>query len=75
VQIRAQPDNLGEPVELKGLRSLVVMDDGGNPLLVAQVLDDGITVVYRHTEPAFAKALKALGIGLHTKYVEGSFRG
>jgi hypothetical protein len=71
VQIRAQPDHLGEPVELIGLRSLVIRDDHGNPLIVAQKLEEGVTVIYRHDEPSFVGVLKALGIGLNTRYTTG----
>lgn len=75
MQIRAQPDHLGEPVELKGLRSLVIRDDRGNPLIVAQKLDEGVTVIYRHDEPGFIDVLKALGIGLNTRYTVGKIDG
>jgi len=71
MQIRAQPDRLGEPVELTGLRSLVIRDDHSNPLIVAQMLGEGVTVIYRHDEPGFVEVLKALGIGLNTQYKVG----
>jgi len=71
MQIRAQPDNLGEPLEVKGLRNIVIMDDYGNPLMVAQQIDTGVTAVYHHTDPGFAKVLQTFGIGLNTKYVSG----
>ena len=71
MQIRAQPDHLGEPVTLPGLRSVVVMDDYGNPLMVVHTLETGVTVIYRHDEAGFANVLRALGIGLNTKYTVG----
>jgi hypothetical protein len=75
MRIRAQPDRLGEPIDLIGLRSLVIRDDRGNPLIVAQKLEEGVTVIYRHDEPGFAEVLSALGIGLNTRYIKGATNG
>lgn len=69
MQLRAQPDHLGEPVKLDELRSVVIMDDYGNPLFVAQQIKKDVVVLYKHTDPKFREAVKALGIGLHTEYV------
>jgi hypothetical protein len=74
VKVRAQPDHLGEPVDLDGMRSVVIQDSHGNPLIVAQEIEEGVTVIYTHKEPEFHRAVKALGIGLNTKYVEGKTR-
>jgi hypothetical protein len=74
MQVRAQPDGLSEPVELKGLRNIVILDDYGQPLLVAQEISEGVNAVYRHTDPEFRKVLSAFGIGLNVRYVEGKVK-
>ena len=75
MQVRAQPDRLGEPIDMKGLRSIVIRDDHGNPLIVAQTLSEGVVVIYTHKEPEFRQALQAMGIGLNTRYTVGKTNG
>ena len=68
MKLRAQPDHLGEPVELGELRSLIMFDDFDNPVIVVQKLADGVISVSKATEPEFEKVVKGLGIGLHATY-------
>jgi len=68
--VRGQPADLGEPVVTTGLSTVVILDANGNPLIAAQEMQAGATVVYTHRDPNFKAALKALGIGLNTRYAE-----
>jgi hypothetical protein len=71
MKVRVQTGGLAPPVELKGVRNVVIFDDCGNPLLVAQTLGKdsaGTTIVYSHKDPEFRRILKLLGIGLNTQY-------
>lgn len=66
--MRVQPAGLDELVQCEDARSVVVYDDFGNPLLVAQKLQKGQVVVYRPGDQDFNRVIAALGIGLNTTY-------
>ncbi len=71
MKVRMQTGGFEPPVQLDGVRSTVVSDDFGNPLIVAQMLGkEGVTVIYTHKDPEFRRVLKTLGIGLNAKYQE-----
>jgi hypothetical protein len=58
------------PQEVESLRSVVLYDDFGTPILIAQKIEDGQIVVYRAGQSDFEKALKALGVGLNARCEE-----
>lgn len=68
MQVRIQPSGLGEVVRCEDARSVVVLDDFENPVLVVQKLRKGQLVTYKPEDRDFAKVLEALGIGLNSTY-------
>jgi hypothetical protein len=51
----------GAPVEVEG-HTIIVRDDMGNPIMVAQEIADGMTTVTTCADPDFDKTLRVLGI-------------
>lgn len=69
MQIRFQPDGLKSPRIIEDAQSVVIYDEHGNAMYIAQQIDKNTCVCEKAGQPGFEKLLKELGIGLSTKYV------
>jgi hypothetical protein len=64
MRLRLQPDRLESAQEVDDLRTAVVYDDYGQPILVVQHLEPGRIIVTNCHEAAFLKVLDSLGLEL-----------
>jgi hypothetical protein len=70
VKARLQGARFQPTQEVDDLRSIVVYDDFGEPILLMQKVEKGQILVYRAGQNDFEKALKTLGIGLNARCEE-----
>lgn len=69
MKIRIQPKGLKSPRVIEDVQSVVVYDENGNPMYIAQQIDQNTCVHEKAGQQDFERLLKNLGIGLSTKYV------
>ena len=68
MHIRVQPTGLGSAQRVEDVRSVVIYDDFGNPILVAKKLETGQIISSGiHEGAEFKRLLDSLGIGLNAK--------
>jgi hypothetical protein len=60
---------LQEPVRMDA-RTVVIRDAFDQPILIAQVLEQGGIFVTRPSDPGFRDTLKTLGLDIRVKYRE-----
>lgn len=68
MKIRIQRRGLHPTETIEEVQSAVITDNYGNPLYIAQQLEEGTIIAEKAGSIGFDKLLKALGIGLNTTY-------
>ena len=63
--IRIQPTGLKNPQAIENVQSIVVYDEQGNPVYVAQQVTGDTIVQEKIGGPGFEKLLNSMGIGLN----------
>lgn len=70
MKVRTQGEGFHPAQEQDNLRSVVIYDDFGTPIIIVQKVEEGQIVCYRAGEDKFGEALKVLGIGLNATVSE-----
>ena len=68
VKIRIQKPGLVQSEIIEDLRNVVILDDFGNPLFIAQQHDANTIISAKASDRGFEKLLNTLGIGLNKTY-------
>ena len=61
-------DRAKSVLDIEDVRSVVIKDEHGQPILLAQVLGPGQVMVTKASDPNFKKQVEAMGIGLRTDF-------